>query len=376
MLSSFQVEHRYLELLRLAIHPPGSPLATEEVQEQALRREPRAGRFDRCAEITAMNRGVAYIGLTGGIGSGKSTVAAKLAELGAVVIDADSLSREVVAPGTPGLSAVASEFGQTVLREDGSLHRGRLAELVFADDATRERLNAIVHPLVRERTRELIATVDDGAVVVHDVPLLLENQMAAQYHLVVAVLADEDRRIQRLQQRGLSAARARSRMAHQAGDVQRRDAADVLIDNDGSLEQTLVEVKDLWRSRLAPLRDNLIAGKPAETPTQLQSYDPEWPLRYRRMNLRLAAALGEQLISLQHVGATAVPGMSASGAIDIRAWLRGGEGGGGGAVDGADLAPALAQHGWFPLGTAWRVPRFGFADPGNPARLYAHRRSI
>ncbi|MGH3546502.1 MAG: dephospho-CoA kinase [Mycobacteriales bacterium] len=323
---------------------------------------------------TALHSGIALIGLTGGIGSGKSTVAATLAELGAVVIDADALSREVLAPGTSGLAAVVSEFGIRVLRPDGLLNRRLLAKLIFADDEARTRLNQIVHPLVRERTRELIAAVsgsdeatNGGAVVVHDVPLLLENQMTADYHLVIAVLADESRRVERLRQRGLSPEQARSRMAHQVDDAVRPEAADVIFDNNGSRAQTLAAVTELWHSRIAPLRDNLAAGKPAAVFTSgctalPGEYDPTWPLRYRRLAPRLAVALGDRLIAVEHVGATAVAGMSAPGVIDVRVWVSG----------EAEVASALARCGWFPLPTVWRAPRFGFADPGSPARLYLH----
>lgn len=131
------------------------------------------------------------IGLTGGVGSGKSTVARMLGEHGAFVVDADAVAREVVAPGTPGLGAVAAEFGPDVIAADGSLDRAALAAIVFTDDAARARLNAIVHPLIAARTAELMAEAAAGQVVVHDVPLLVENQLAAAYDVVVVVLADD-----------------------------------------------------------------------------------------------------------------------------------------------------------------------------------------
>ncbi|NEK96233.1 dephospho-CoA kinase, partial [Modestobacter muralis] len=168
------------------------------------------------------------IGLTGGIGSGKSTVAALLAERGAQVVDADRIAREVVEPGTPGLAAVAAEFGEGVLAADGALDRGALASIVFGDTAARARLDGIVHPLVRARAAELVAAAPADAVVVQDVPLLVETGQAGSYDLVLVVEADPDTRVQRLVGRGLSAEDARARMASQASDEERRAVADVV----------------------------------------------------------------------------------------------------------------------------------------------------
>ncbi|MGI8647565.1 MAG: dephospho-CoA kinase [Mycobacteriales bacterium] len=309
-----------------------------------------------------MKRGVVFVGLTGGIGAGKSAVAKRLAELGAVVIDADQIAREVVAVGTPGLAAVTTQFGSAMLRADGSLDRHRLGERVFADEQERVRLNSIVHPLVRERTGELLLQAPAGSVVVHDVPLLLENEMGAGYHLVCAVLASEQHRIQRLWTRGMSTEQAKARMSHQVSDEHRRAAADVVIDNDGSLEQTLVAVDELWQHRLLPFRDNLAAGKAARLPRSLRPYDPQWPQRYARNANRLKAALSPELICTEHVGATSVPGSLAHDVIDTRVWMRG----------GGEVSESLAERGWFPIGTAWRVPRFATADPGSPAQLFVH----
>ncbi|MER6872833.1 dephospho-CoA kinase, partial [Amycolatopsis sp. NPDC000673] len=138
------------------------------------------------------------VGLTGGIGAGKSTVANRLAEHGAVVIDSDRIAREVVEPGTPGLAALTEAFGEEILAEDGSLDRPALAARAFADDESRKRLNAIVHPLVGQRTGELMAEAADDAVVVHDVPLLVENDLAPAYHLVLVVDAPVEVRVRRL----------------------------------------------------------------------------------------------------------------------------------------------------------------------------------
>jgi len=193
------------------------------------------------------------VGLTGGIGAGKSAVAARLAEHGALVVDADVVAREVVAPGTEGLAAVVAAFGSGVLADDGSLDRQRLGALIFADDEARARLNAIVHPLVSQRSAELAADAPHEAVVVHDVTLLVENALAPAYDVVVVVLADENVRIQRLRDtRGMREDEARARMAAQTTDDQRRAVADAVLDNSGTLADLHRQVDDLWRDRLAP----------------------------------------------------------------------------------------------------------------------------
>ncbi len=193
------------------------------------------------------------VGLTGGIGAGKSAVAARLAELGAVVIDADAVAREVVAAGTEGLRLIVAEFGADVLRPDGELDRTALGDRVFGDAAALARLNAIAHPLVSRRSAELAAAAPAGAVVVHDVPLLVENDLAAAYDVVVVVCAETELRIRRLaEHRGVSEEQARARMAAQATDDQRRAVADVVLDNSGTPEQLAVQVDSFW-SRLPAL---------------------------------------------------------------------------------------------------------------------------
>jgi dephospho-CoA kinase len=193
---------------------------------------------------------VLRIGLTGGIGSGKSTVSRLLGEHGAVVVDADVIAREVVAPGTPGLAAIVEAFGPTVLAADGSLDRPGLAAVVFADPQARRRLDGIVHPLVRARAGELEAAAPADAVVVHDVPLLAETGQGSSYDLVVVVEADPAVRVARLVQRGLTADDARARIAVQATDEQRRAIADVVLDNSGTPEQLAGQVERLWRDRV------------------------------------------------------------------------------------------------------------------------------
>ncbi len=192
------------------------------------------------------------IGLTGGIGSGKSTVSSLLAARGAVVVDADVIARAVVEPGTPGLAAVVEAFGREVLTADGSLDRPALATVVFGDPEARARLDGIVHPLVRARATELAAGAPPDAVVVHDVPLLAETGQASSYDLVVVVEADPETRIGRLVQRGLTAEDARARIAVQATDEERRAIADVLLDNSGSPDELAAQVDRLWAERVAP----------------------------------------------------------------------------------------------------------------------------
>ncbi len=192
------------------------------------------------------------IGLTGGIGSGKSTVSALLAERGAVVVDADRIAREVVEPGSPGLAAVVEAFGPEVLTADGALDRPALATVVFADPEARARLDGIVHPLVRHRTAELVAAAPEGAVVVNDVPLLVETGQAGSYDLVLVVEAEAEIRVARLVQRGLSEEDARARIAAQATDEQRRAVADVVLDNSGTPEQLAAQVDRFWTERVQP----------------------------------------------------------------------------------------------------------------------------
>lgn len=196
------------------------------------------------------------VGLTGGIGSGKSAVSGLLAERGAVVVDADLLAREVVAPGTPGLAAVVEEFGPGVLTPDEALDRPALGRVVFGDPAALARLNAIVHPLVAERTREEFAAAErEGArLVVHDVPLLVENDLAGNYDAVVVVAARPETQLHRLVRlRGMSEDDARARIAAQAPLADKIAVATHVVHNDGSHEELERQVDALWQ-QLAALR--------------------------------------------------------------------------------------------------------------------------
>jgi dephospho-CoA kinase len=186
------------------------------------------------------------IGLTGGIGSGKSTVAARFAELGAIVIDADALARSVVAVGTPGLDRVIERFGAEILAPDGSLDRARLGAIVFSDPAALADLNAIIHPLVGELSAGLMSQAGEDDVIVHDVPLLTENGLQDAYQAVVVVEAPPELRVARLIERGLSDGDARSRIAAQATDEQRRKVATAVLDNSGGLAELWAQVDQAW----------------------------------------------------------------------------------------------------------------------------------
>ncbi|MEE4541507.1 dephospho-CoA kinase [Streptomyces sp. V4-01] len=188
------------------------------------------------------------VGLTGGIGAGKSEVSRLLVSYGAVLVDADRIAREVVEPGTEGLAAVVAEFGPGVLAADGSLDRPKLGAIVFADGERRTALNAIVHPLVGRRSARLQEAAGPDAIVVHDVPLLTENGLAPLYDLVVVVDASTATRLDRLVRlRGMSEDEARARMDAQATRRQRLAAADLVIDNDGPLEELEPQVRKVWQ---------------------------------------------------------------------------------------------------------------------------------
>lgn len=187
------------------------------------------------------------VGLTGGIGAGKSEVSRLLVECGAVLIDADRIAREVVEPGTDGLAAVVEAFGQEVLLPDGGLDRPALGAIVFADPEKLSVLNAIVHPLVGARSRELEDAAPKDAVVVHDVPLLAENALAPLYDVVVVVDVSPATQLDRLVRlRGMSEEDARARMAAQATREKRLEIADIVIDNDVPLERLERSVRDVW----------------------------------------------------------------------------------------------------------------------------------
>jgi dephospho-CoA kinase len=190
------------------------------------------------------------VGLTGGIGSGKSAVSGRLAALGAVVLDGDTAARAVVEPGTPGLAQIEAAFGPGVLRADGTLDRAKLAGLVFSDHEARATLNAITHPLIHAHLtaaeRAAVAAGGPGTIVVHDIPLLAEGQRSAGFDVVVVVDVPPELQVARLAGRGMAEAEARARMAAQATREQRLAIAQIVIDNSGSLADLDRRVAEIW----------------------------------------------------------------------------------------------------------------------------------
>jgi dephospho-CoA kinase len=320
---------------------------------------------------------VLKIGLTGGIGAGKSAVAKRLAERGAVIIDADRLAREVVAAGTDGLAEVVAAFGPDILGPDGELDRPALGQRVFTDPSARKQLEKIIHPRVRARTAELTAAAADDAVVVNDVPLLVETGLSPSYHLVLVVSASERTRTRRLiETRGMTAEQAADRISAQAGDADRRAAADVVIDNDAGLAELHAQVDRLWRERLRPFEDNLRYRRAASSRPELHiaDYDPTWPAQAERIIARIRHALGGTA-DVSHIGSTAVPGLRAKDVIDLMLAVR--------TLDEADeLADALGGVGlprregeWVDNargipGKTWPKRLHGSADPGRPVNLH------
>ena len=317
------------------------------------------------------------VGLTGGIGAGKSTVGRRLAALGAVLIDADRIARDVVAPDTPGHEAVVAEFGPSVVADDGSLDRRALSTVVFADEARRRALNSIVHPLVAKRRAELMASVPADAVVVEDIPLLVENDLGAGFHLVLVVDAPAQERVRRLvAERGMSEDDAWARIRSQADDDARRAAADVVLDNTGTPDDVSAAVERAWRDRIVPFEANVrsrtVVRRP-DTP-ELVSYNPRWVEQARRLSARVTYAAGDHATAVDHVGSTSVPGLRARDVIDLQLSVR--------SLDDAEAAKSALEDAGFPLvGTAPDTPKHqdpghrrkrlhGSADPGRIVDLH------
>lgn len=318
------------------------------------------------------------VGLSGGIGSGKSTVANRLRELGAVVVDADALAREVVQPGSRGLAELVERFGQDVLAADGTLDRPALARKAFVDDRSRADLNAITHPKIAELTAQRMAEAPDDSVLVHDIPLLVEAGYAPGYHLVIIVHASEDVRVARLSERGLEETDARARIAAQATEQQRREVADVWLDNSGEVDRLLDQVDRLWHERLAPFEENLRLGRAPESgPPRIVEPDPDWAAQAQRLIARVERAAGERAVRVDHVGSTSVPGLPAKDVIDLQLTVRT-------LADADALAGPLAEAGFVVLphitGDAphefapdphlWVKRLHTAADPGRPANLH------
>ncbi|MGH3883623.1 MAG: dephospho-CoA kinase [Pseudonocardiaceae bacterium] len=310
------------------------------------------------------------VGLTGGIGSGKSTVAARLAQRGAWIVDSDKIAREVVAPGTAGLRAVVDEFGAGIRTQDGELDRLALAALVFDDADARRRLNVIVHPLVAARSAELIETAPSDAVVVQDVPLLVEAGLAAGFSLVVVVHADAEIRVGRLVERGMAEPDAAARIAAQATDQQRRAAADVWLGNSGSRDHTFAAVDQLWAQRLVPFEDNVRHRRraPRTAAPVLVAPDDTWPQQAQRVIARIGAVAGRRAHRIDHIGSTAVPGLDAKDVLDVQVVVAD--------LEAAQrLADDLSAVGLVRLAGRWRdnardgtTPDKAYAANADPAR--------
>lgn len=309
------------------------------------------------------------IGLTGGIAAGKSLVAARLEELGAVLVDADVLAREAVAPGSAGLAAVVGEFGAEMLLPDGTLNRPGLAKAIFGNPSRRMTLNSIIHPLVRERARELTAAAPPDAVVVQDIPLLVETGQQHQFHLVVVVDASDEVRVGRLAtDRGMSESDARARIAAQATRAERAAAADVVIPNEGTAEEVLAAVDGLWHERVVPFNKNVVRGVRAGRTggPQLVTYRDDWPVQAERIvgRLRLADPL---VLGVDHIGSTAVPGLPAKDVIDLQVTVA--------TLEDADRIAGKLTAAGFPLveGIVRDEPKTAIPDPDRWAkRLHAN----
>jgi dephospho-CoA kinase len=322
---------------------------------------------------------VLKIGLTGGIASGKSLVSARLRQLGAVLIDADALAREVVEPGTPGLADVVAEFGDDIVDAEGRLDRARLGSIVFAEPDRREALNAIIHPRVRERAATMLATAKPGGIVVQDIPLLVETGQGSNFHLVLVVDAPDEERIRRMTEiRGMTVEDAVARMAAQASREERLAAADVVLDNSGSVDDVTELVETLWDERLMPFARNLVSGRPAPRNggPALSPPNPDWPIQAERLLARIRRASPE-VLGADHIGSTSVPGLLAKDIIDLQVNVS--------SLEAADrIALALGEAG-FPLrdaaardtpkppdldSSAWGKRFHCNADPGRPANVH------
>jgi dephospho-CoA kinase len=315
------------------------------------------------------------IGLTGGIGAGKSTVSAAFSECGGIIVDGDVIAREVVEPGTEGLAALVDAFGDDILLPGGALNRPALAAKAFVDDEQRSKLNGIVHPLVGRRREEIIAAVSEDAVVVEDIPLLVETGMAPMFPLVAVVHADEETRVKRLIKRGMDEADARARIAAQAPEEQRRAIADVLLDNSGSQGELTELAQDIWYHRVLPLAHNIRTRESVRMPPKLVPYSPAWADDARRIVNRLKMACGAKALRVDHIGSTAVPGMDAKDVIDVQVTVE--------SLDVADeIVGALTDVGYPRIEgitadvphngdpSLWRKRVHGAADPGRPANVH------
>ena len=322
------------------------------------------------------------VGLTGGIAAGKSTVAGHLAQLGAVVVDADRLARDVVAPGTEGLAEIAREFGDGVVTADGALDRAALGAVVFQDPARRRALERITHPRIHaEHLRREAAAVaaDPAAVVVHDVPLIVENDIAHRYHLLLVVDAPAETRLDRMvRDRGMSEDDARARIAAQATREQRLAVADEWLENSGTPAELVAQVGRVWRERVTTYEENLRAGRaapgtvggdadPASLLADGRRRDAAWADQGRRLVRRLAHVLTRAGIGadVSHVGSTAVPDLVSPDVVDLQVGVD--------VPDDEALGPALHEAGFVPGGPdGEHSATWVSSDPGRAAVVRVH----
>ncbi|WP_166972018.1 dephospho-CoA kinase [Brevibacterium atlanticum] len=281
------------------------------------------------------------IGLTGGIGAGKSTVSAMLVDHGAALIDADRIAREVVAPGEPLLDRLVEAFGPQILDANGVLDRAALAAAAFVDSEHTAILNGLMHPAIRDRTADHFDRHAEEAIVVHDVPLLVENSMTPAYHLNLLVDVPAEVRLARLMEsRGMDRADAEARIARQADDATRRAACDVIIDNSGEIEATREAVRRLLETRIDPFANNLVAQRRAPRPA-LHLTDPsdaDWSGDAARVIAKLRHGTGERF-PIDHIGSTSVPELPAKDVIDLQLIVPDLE-------SARSLAPRLAELGY------------------------------
>ncbi|MFA5710183.1 dephospho-CoA kinase [Mycolicibacterium sp.] len=335
------------------------------------------------------------IGLSGGIGAGKSTVSATFTECGGIVVDGDVIAREVVEPGTEGLAKLVDAFGRDILHDSGpqagALNRPALAAIAFSDDDKRATLNGIVHPLVAHRRSELIAAAveaHESPVIIEDNPLLVESQMAPMFPLVIIVHAEVETRVARLMEhRGFSEEDARARIAAQATEEQRRAVADVWLDNSGTAGDLKERARALWHERILPFSHNLQHREPARAEVRLVPSDPSWPAQAARIVNRLNTAGGHRVRRIDHIGSTAVPGLDAKDVIDIQVTVDS-------LATADELTEGLLAAGYLRLenitadvpkpngrstvgefdhtddASLWRKRYFKSADPGRPTNVH------
>lgn len=323
---------------------------------------------------------VFQIGLTGAIAAGKSTVAAMFARLGCKIIDADEIAREVVQPGASALEQIVARFGSQIINASGNLDRGGLGRIVFNDSRALQDLNQIVHPAVARRTAELVAELNPGDVVVHDVPLIAENQLENRYHLVVVAQAPEPVRLKRLvDRRGMSPADALARIRAQASDTDRARIADYIVDTSGSIETTRASLTHLFEGRIRTFAQNINQGRPA--PRQGIRLLPgpgaprTWSVQAQQIAARIEFALQSRCtgsrvdLQIDHVGSTAIPGMWGQDIIDLQLVLPPG-------ADIAGVQERLRAAG-YPHQPQASIGSSGIylhqsADPGRAVNLYVY----